>query len=173
MKKITKEITIIVGLIAFGVIISGLLRYLESYQSVYIPKHSFAYVIVFVGWIILLFPVSELISIYLNKFRPPAYKKKSLNESEKLIGRLERTIILVFYLAGSLEGIAFLVVAKTIYRFGVLRGSFTSNNKANKKEDSVFAVSQYIILGSFLSYTTAILGGVLINLILDNLGLSL
>lgn len=136
------------------------------------PDQYYAYVVILVGWLIIISPVGELIGNYLKRREPAEYQSPGLEKAGKIIGQLERTIILVFYLGGSLEGIAFLVVAKSIYRFGDLKKGY---EKSENSEDGevTFSISEYIILGSLLSYTAAIIGGILINLLLSHLGLSL
>lgn len=126
---------------------------------------------VFVGWLILIFPVGELIGSYLEGRQPSNYEGTGVERAGKFIGRLERTIILIFYLAGSLEGIAFLVLAKSIYRFGDLRKGHEKTDNEDFKGGDAFSISEYIILGSLFSYTAAIVVGVVIDLILKNLGL--
>lgn len=121
----------------------------------------------------MLFPVGELIGHYLKRREPVEYQRPGLEEAGKIIGHLERTIILIFYLGGSLEGIAFLVVAKSIYRFGDLRRGHNEKDQDGNEEEVTFSISEYIILGSLLSYTLAMIVSVIIDLVLHHLGLDL
>ena len=170
--KILKEIGKTIGLIVFGLILAGLLGWARRYGYLGSTEKYYAYLVVFIGWLILVFPAGGIIGGYLRKREPAAYKGPGLQEAGRVIGRLERTIILIFYLAGSLEGIAFLVVAKSIYRFGDLRKGHWDDSDDGDREVT-FSISEYIILGSLLSYTFAILAGFLINLILGHLGIGL
>ncbi len=167
--KILKETGKIAGLILLGMILSGFVGWMGRNGIIENANKYYSYVVVFFGWLIVVFPVGELIGNYLKRREPEEYQGPGLERAGKVIGQLERTIILVFYLAGSLEGIAFLVVAKSIYRFGDLRKGREKNGDGD--EEATFSISEYIILGSLLSYTAAIIGGVLIDLVLNHLGL--
>lgn len=169
--KIIKEIGKILGLIFLGLILSGIVGWAWRSGLIRNVDQYYTYVVVLVGWLIIIFPVGELIGHYLNQRELDEYENPGLEKAGKVIGRLERTIILVFYLGGSLEGIAFLVVAKSIYRFGDLKKGYERNEESDEGEVT-FSISEYIILGSLLSYTSAILGGLVINLVLSHLGLN-
>lgn len=80
----------------------------------------------------------------------------SLLNAGKYIGIVERVLILTFVLLGKFEGIGFLIAAKSLLRF-----SETSGANAAKK-------SEYILFGTLLSYTLAILIGVAITRLLES-----
>jgi hypothetical protein len=61
-----------------------------------------------------------------------------------LIGKLERLLVVVFIISGQVEGIGFLVAAKSILRFGEISQAKDRN------------VSEYIIIGTFLSFAWGI-----------------
>ena len=69
----------------------------------------------------------------------------------KSIGIYERIIILTFVLMGQYEAIGFLITGKSIIRF------------VNKDEH---IRSEYVLLGTMMSYMFAIVIGVLIKLLL-------
>lgn len=69
---------------------------------------------------------------------------RGLSEGGKTIGMLERTLIFVLILAGIESGVGFLVAAKSILRFGELKD-------AEQRMEA-----EYIIIGTFLSFTWAI-----------------
>lgn len=179
MNKMSKETVSILlksaGLVVLGVILSKLLTGIGRYTVVNVSSQYHAYVIVFIGWLVLLFPAGELIGKYLSGREPPQYGSSGLEKAGKFIGQLERTIILIFYLAGSLEGIAFLVLAKSIYRFGDLRKGHQNNGREDgqSQREITFSISEYIILGSLFSYTAAIVVGLLVKLTLSHLGWTL
>ncbi len=83
---------------------------------------------------------------------------RGLHKAGKLIGQLERTLILVFVLTGEISAIGFLVAAKSIFRFGELK------DRENRME------AEYIIIGTLLSFTVAIVVGYLARLALKSLG---
>jgi len=127
-------------------------------------------VIILTIWWILMFPVGQIMGTFLKGYYEPAsYRESGLEKAGKLIGQLERTMVLIFYIGNSLEGIAFLVVAKSILRFSDLQQGHEERNSPRKNDDldnQGFAISEYIILGSFLSYTVAIVAGITIDFIL-------
>lgn len=66
---------------------------------------------------------------------------EGLKNGGKLIGQLERLLILILILIGQPLGIGFLVTAKSILRF---------------EESKVHLVAEYVIIGTLLSFTLAI-----------------
>ncbi len=73
--------------------------------------------------------------------KPPI---KGFDEGGRIIGYLERLLILVFVLASQYAGIGFLVAAKSIFHFGELKES------TNRMD------AEYIIIGTFASFLYAI-----------------
>ena len=65
----------------------------------------------------------------------------------KIIGIIERFLIVIFIIVEMPEGIGFLLAAKSIFRFGDLR------NAEDKKR------TEYILLGTLMSFTLAIVIG--------------
>lgn len=78
-------------------------------------------------------------------------KMETLLDAGLLIGILERLMIVIFVQLNFLSGIGFLLAAKSIFRFGDL------TNAKNTK------FTEYILLGTFLSFGIAILLGVLLK----------
>lgn len=70
---------------------------------------------------------------------------KGLEDGGKVIGYLERLLIMVFVLANQYAGIGFLIAAKSIFRFGEFKES------ENRME------AEYIIIGTFASFLYAII----------------
>lgn len=66
---------------------------------------------------------------------------EGLKNGGKLIGQLERMLVLILILIGQPLGIGFLVTAKSILRF---------------EESKVHLVAEYVIIGTLLSFTLAI-----------------
>lgn len=69
---------------------------------------------------------------------------KGFEDGGRIIGYLERLLILVFVLSSQYAGIGFLVAAKSIFRFGEFKES------ENRME------AEYIIIGTFASFLYAI-----------------
>lgn len=171
--KVTREALKVLGFIALGLACSVFLDWIGRYGLVRIRDHYYSYLIVFICWLVIVFPAGELIGHFLRNWEPIGSERPGLEKAGKLIGQIERTVILIFYLAGSLEGIAFLVVAKSIYRFGDLTRGYRGGEDGNDERGTTFSISEYIILGSLLSYGVGLVGGVIIHLLLSNLGLPL
>ncbi len=76
-------------------------------------------------------------------------------EGGKLIGQLERFLIYLFVLAGHLEGVGFLVAAKSVFRFGEL------TNHQNRLE------AEYITLGTLMSFAWGLGTSLVTKLIID------
>ncbi len=83
----------------------------------------------------------------------PTAADKSLRNAGKYIGILERLFVFGFILTGHWEAVGFLIAAKSVFRFGDLRKS-----KERK-------LTEYILIGTLLSFGTAILSGVLFQFI--------
>lgn len=70
-----------------------------------------------------------------------------INEAGKYIGMLERLFVFTFVVMSFWEGIGFLLAAKSIFRFGDL------------KENKEIRLTEYILIGTLLSFGLAILIG--------------
>lgn len=107
------------------------------------------------GWIMLtsyaaiLKPTSILVKSFMeyNSWIPNIPSLQGLPNAGKWIGYLERILILTFIFTDNIEGIGFLLAAKSIFRFGEL----------NQSKD--IKVTEYVLIGTFLSFTIAILIG--------------
>lgn len=73
----------------------------------------------------------------------------------KWIGYLERILILTFIFTGNIEGIGFLLAAKSVFRFGEL----------NKAKD--IKTTEYVLIGTFASFTIAIMTGFAVKRLLE------
>ena len=76
--------------------------------------------------------------------------EKSLNQAGKYIGILERIFVFIFVITGKWEGIGFLLAAKSVFRFGDL------------KESKDRKLTEYILIGTLLSFGIAIATGMLV-----------
>lgn len=75
---------------------------------------------------------------------------ESLEDAGKYIGMLERLFVFIFVLTGNWEGIGFLLAAKSVFRFGDL------------KESKDRKLTEYILIGTLLSFGIAIATGMLV-----------
>ena len=78
-------------------------------------------------------------------------KQKGLKNGGKIIGYLERMLILTFVMVNQYAGIGFLVAAKSIFRFSEI------------KEDNDRKEAEYIIIGTFSSFLYAIVISIFIK----------
>lgn len=75
---------------------------------------------------------------------------ESLSNAGKYIGMLERLFVFIFVITGNWEGIGFLLAAKSVFRFGDL------------KESKDRKLTEYILIGTLLSFGIAIATGMLV-----------
>ncbi len=73
----------------------------------------------------------------------------SLNNAGKYIGMLERIFVFIFIITGNWSAIGFLLAAKSVFRFGDL------------KEAKDRKLTEYILIGTLLSFGLAIVTGLL------------
>ena len=120
-------------------------------QTETISKLSQSSWIIFTAYLAILTPTSILVKAFMeyNSWIPTNSSLQGLPNAGKWIGFLERTLTLTFIFTGNIEGIGFLLAAKSIFRFGELNRS---------KE---LKITEYVLIGTFLSFTIAILTGYL------------
>lgn len=115
--------------------------------------------IVVLGYILILWPAGRLVSVLTEPFRRQLGEEKSrgLEQAGYWIGCLERAFLLTFVLFGYLPGIALLLGLKSLFRFGEIK------DPANRKE------TEYILIGTLLSFGFALVTGLAIKAILKSL----
>lgn len=106
---------------------------------------------IFIGYVLMMKPSSVFLNLLLKRWEV-GIKDKSLPNAGKWIGYLERILILTFILTGNMEGVGFLLAAKSIFRFGDL---------TNAKD---IKVTEYVMIGTLASFTIAIVSGFLLKL---------
>jgi hypothetical protein len=128
----------------FGQLISNLLKN-EKFWVI-----GTAYLFVF--W-----PGSVLINQFTLKWQKHLGENgnSSLPHAGKWIGRLERVLILTFILIQQFEAIGFLLAAKSVFRFGDL------------KDESDRKRTEYILIGTLISFTFTIAVGLFVAVILQ------
>ena len=83
---------------------------------------------------------------------PDSGKEQSLPNAGRVIGNVERMLTLVFVMLGQFEAIGFLLAAKSLLRF--------------RETDTV--KSEYVLVGTLLSFGIAILLGVAVKLLIES-----
>lgn len=86
------------------------------------------------------------------KISIPDNGTQSLPNAGRVIGNVERTLTLVFVMLGQYEAIGFLLAAKSLLRF--------------READTV--KSEYVLVGTLLSFAIAILAGVAVELLIES-----
>ena len=107
--------------------------------------------------ILLTKPTSIIIKNIISIWTPESKNDKtddSLQNAGNYIGILERLFIFYFMITGHLEAIGFLLAAKSIFRFGDL------------KEAKDRKLTEYVLIGTLLSFGIAFLVGLLCNYLL-------
>jgi hypothetical protein len=79
---------------------------------------------------------------------------ESLKDAGKYIGILERILVFIFIVADHWEAVGFLITAKSVFRFGDL------------KESKHRKLTEYILIGTLISFGIAILTGILFQIAL-------
>lgn len=106
---------------------------------------------VLIAYLLVLKPSSIFLGLFTKRWRNDGIASESLQNAGQWIGYLERVLILTFILVGQVEGIGFLLAAKSIFRFGEL-----SKSKEIK-------TTEYVLIGTLASFTVAILIGLTLN----------
>ena len=99
---------------------------------------------VITAYILILKPTSIFLNLFIKKWTPQELSSQSLQNAGEWIGYMERILILTFIFTHHLEGVGFLLAAKSIFRFGEL-------NKAQE-----IKTTEYVLIGTLTSFTIAI-----------------
>ena len=109
--------------------------------------------IILTAIILLTKPTSLIIKNIISIWTPENKSKdKSLQNAGNYIGILERLFIFSFILTEHFEAIGFLLAAKSIFRFGDL------------KEAKDRKLTEYVLIGTLLSFGIALLVGLLVQI---------
>jgi hypothetical protein len=95
--------------------------------------------------------------VQLNKESQVSGTSETLADAGKWIGIFERLLILTFVLNEQFGAIGFLIAAKSILRFN------------NKDEERARKETEYVLVGTLISYAFSIFTGLLVNYIIKNL----
>lgn len=104
-------------------------------------------------------PYSVIIKKFTQKWQLEAQEEAgsdNLEQAGEYIGIFERILVLLFLIFQQYPAIGFLITAKSILRF-------SSNNKEPRKQ------TEYILIGTFLSFTLTIITGLLLNQLITSL----
>ncbi len=107
--------------------------------------------LVALGYLLVLRPTSILIALIMQRWSRQVDTSGMLADAGARIGMLERFLVLTFVLADQLVPIGFLLAAKSVLRFGELR------------EDRDRKLTEYVLLGTMLSFALTLCLGILIR----------
>lgn len=124
-----------------------------------VDRWPIKYIIIAIGYILVALPTAVLIDYVIQDWHEEVNnnKKESLKHAGKWIGIIERLLIYTFIIIGEWEPIGFLLAAKSVFRFGDLQ----------KAEDQ--KKTEYILIGTLLSFAIAIAVGLVVGKIIDHL----
>lgn len=133
---------------------------LKLCKAVELPFLNYKISLIILAYVFVMYPVGYMIKYLTTKISPTKTNneiKENSNSSEildggKLIGQFERLIILTFVLLNQYEAIGFLITGKSIIRFA-------------QKDEGLR--SEYVLVGTMMSYAIAIITGVIINSLLS------
>ena len=114
------------------------------------------------GLLFITIPTSVVIKMIISQWTPNFLQStptaqnsgSSLQNAGKYIGILERLFVIVFVLTSNWEAIGFLIAAKSVFRFGDL------------KDAHDIKLTEYVLIGTLLSFGIAIATGLLMTHIL-------
>lgn len=107
-----------------------------------------------IGYLLVIFPVGFLIGKATLRWQNEieiSNQKTSLEAAGRYIGIFERILVLTFVLLGNFAAIGFLIAAKSILRFN------------DKTESGARKQTEYVLIGTLMSFAITILFGLLIR----------
>lgn len=112
--------------------------------------------VVFLAYLFVIWPTMIIVNLATKRWQNQINMSvgPGLQNAGKWIGILERVLVLTFVLTAQFQAIGFLIAAKSILRISV------------KSEDRARLLSEYVLIGTFISFTIAILTGLLASSIL-------
>ena len=129
----------------------------NTFQLVSKPFTNYELSLYLLTYLWLIYPVGYIIK-YVTQgiaqhtdIKPNDKMESNVEHGGKKIGQFERIIILTFVLLNQYEAIGFLITGKSIIRF--------ADHNSNLR-------SEYVLVGTMMSYAIAILAGVFVNYLL-------
>ncbi|MHB0777456.1 DUF3307 domain-containing protein [Halomonas sp. WWR20] len=107
--------------------------------------------LIIVAYTLILRPLSILIALVMSRWSDQIENAGTLADAGARIGMLERFLVLTFVLTDQLMPIGFLLAAKSVLRFGDLR------------EDRDRKLTEYVLLGTMLSFALTLSLGLLVR----------
>ncbi|WP_346883574.1 DUF3307 domain-containing protein [uncultured Algibacter sp.] len=147
--KINDRLLFSLDQLAHLVILALVLKIYEPFKF-NIDKLFDTKILLFITCVLCITKVSSIVmKTIISKWDLKAYNEEtSLEHAGSYIGILERLFVFMFIITNHWEGVGFLIAAKSVFRFGDL-------SKAKDRK-----LTEYILIGTLLSFGLAILFGV-------------
>ncbi|KAA0013866.1 DUF3307 domain-containing protein [Billgrantia pellis] len=110
---------------------------------------------IIVAYLVVTRPLSIVIALVIQRWSAEIDNPGTLIAAGARIGMAERVLVLTLVLLDQLTAIGFLLAAKSVLRFGELRGA------QDRK------LTEYVLMGTLLSVSTAMVLGLLIRLVAE------
>jgi len=135
-------------------------HFYENPTMVFTFWDNVPFLICFTGFVFITEPASVLIKFIISPWNTASTSsssntRNSLANAGKTIGFIERILTLIMMLNEQWEAIGFLVAAKSVLRIGEVRNNRDKN------------LTEYILVGTLLSFGIAILTGVILKQLLS------
>ena len=152
-KNTTKRTWFIVDQILHLLVLTGIVFLYEN-KTIYMFWIDNRFWILITGFLFITKPISILIKTIISIWNPENSNNESDNSlanAGNYIGILERLFVFCFILTGHFEAIGFLLAAKSIFRFGDL------------KEAKDRKLTEYVLIGTLISFGSAIITGLVVQ----------
>jgi hypothetical protein len=135
-------------------VIAGVSFYFNEFNFEFLQNQELLKIVM--AALFLTAPASIFIKILLSSWTPVPettnnIQTESLSNAGKYIGILERLLVFTFIIVNHWEGVGFMVAAKSVFRFSDL---------AQAKQRKL---TEYVLIGTLLSFGLAVLTGILIK----------
>lgn len=150
-------------LISWLWIINGWHKLNELIQH-YLPDYRL--LIRVLGYLLMMGPVGYVIHFLTRKWQADLNPEDSLKDAGKWIGILERVLTLTFVFTNQFGAIGFLITAKSVLRV-IDKPDKPTGEPTLTKPFSSRKRTEYVLIGTFLSFSIAIFTGLLINWLLS------
>jgi len=133
---------------------------LKLREAIELPFLNYKISLIILAYVVVMYPTGYIIKYLTATIAPTKLNNSEKEKSDsteildggKLIGQFERIIILTFVLINQYEAIGFLITGKSIIRFA-------------EKDRNLR--SEYVLVGTMMSYAIAIITGVIINTLIN------
>ena len=137
---------------------------MNIFSKTYLPNYRILLRVL--GYLLMIGPVGYIIQFLTRKWLFELDPDDSLKEAGNWIGILERVLTITFIFISQYSAIGFLVAAKSILRV-IDKPDKPSGEPTLIKPFSSRKRTEYVLIGTFLSFTIAILTGLIINWLLS------